>query len=217
MREIKPIKMGIPTKIRNNLMVRFVKLQKRYFTNKVSVFTLKKMNEVLVKEFVKMYGKKEGIERIFREAAEIGHEFMIELSANLKEDFRSIPAYAQAAWEMFSGHEPSHIEFGKAKIEEHEVLYVKFQDKNCPWCENILAEHNLCVFPAGAYNGAGQTWAELTGNPYNIFVRETQCKATGAPYCEWIFIACPKEMSIEALKEEHPEWFETISYGFFKF
>jgi len=215
--EGKKIKIGLFKKIRNALMVIAARIQKQLFFEKSAIFTVSKLNEAFVKGMVESYGLKEGMNRVYRAGEELGHEFMVELSPHMVDDLMATPAYAKAAWETFSGHKLSDLEFREIEIGGYKCLYLVFRDKNCPWCKNITFNTHFCAFPAGAYNGASATWAILTGKPYKIFVRETKCKAVGDKYCEWTYITAPKDMPIDVLKEAHPEWFEVIEEGFFEF
>ncbi|MHA1303630.1 MAG: hypothetical protein ACTSQE_11960 [Candidatus Heimdallarchaeaceae archaeon] len=211
------VRINIFRRIKNSLIVFGGALKKRYFTDKISAFTITKMNESYMKSLITATNKKEALNMIFKSATELGHEYMVELSAFLESNIHVPPAYAKAAWLMFSGHKPSSVTYEIEKIKHHTCYKLLFTDKNCAWCKDIEFDTNFCVYPAGAYNGAGQTWAELTGAPYNIICRETKCKATGAEACEFVFFIAPKECPIEDIKEAHPEWFEIIEHEFFEF
>ncbi len=215
--EPKMKKINIFRRFKNKIIVTGAKAKKKWATEKVASFTVTKMNETLVKELIQAVGEKEAMEKIFRAAANLGHEYMLELSSLLEGHIDTMPAYAQAAWLMFSGHKLEATNYQEIQIGEYTCPALKFVDPSCPWCKNISFESPFCTYPAGAYNGAGQTWAELTDEPYNFFVRELKCKAQGAKHCEFLFLACPKDMSIDVLKQEKPEWFEYIDYGFFSF
>jgi predicted hydrocarbon binding protein len=88
-------------------------------------------------------------------------------------------------------------------------------DDNSPFCRNISFPHKFCQFPAGAFQGASQTWAALTHDgALHTHCRETKCKAVGDPYCELTLVIIRKEIPIEFLQNHMPELFEDIDTGF---
>ena len=213
----KKVKIGIFKRIRNSLMVFVARIQKSLFYEKTAVFTLTKLNEALVKELVEAHGVKEGIKKVYKAGEQLGHEFMMELSTHMVKDVKATPAYVIAAWETFTGHKPSSVEFKEIEIEGYKGYKTVFRDKNCPWCKNISFDTHFCVFPAGTYNGATATWAVITKTPLKMLVRETKCKAVGDEYCEWTFYTLPEDAPIEIIKKLHPDWFEIIDSGYFEF
>ncbi len=188
---------------------------KKWRSETADVFTIQKLNEALITELVSAYGVKEALNKIFLKAWEMGHEFMLELKSVLPKDVDMIPAIGHAAWLLFSGREPTKITFDKNyKVGEYTLLKLTLIDENSPWCRGIESKFPFGVFPAGAYQGASQTWSVLTRHDFKTFARETKCKATGDPYCELTLLFAPHDMPIEVLKKEHPEFFEWISIGF---
>jgi len=211
------VKIGPFKKIRNAIMLFAAKLQKQFFFEKTATFTITKLNEAFVKTAVESYGLKEGMNRIYRAGEELGHEFMVELAAHMVSDLKASPTYAKAAWNTFSGHSPSHLEFKEIEIDGHQCYIVTFRDDDCPWCRNISFETHFCAFPAGAYNGATATWAIITGTPLKFIVRETKCKAVGDEYCEFVYLIVPENMPIEVIKNAYPKWFEIIEEGYYEY
>ena len=96
-----------------------------------------------------------------------------------------------------------------------EIWIYKLIEEDSPFCRDIAFPHRFCQFPAGAYQGASQTWAALTyDGAYHTLCRETKCRAVGDPYCEITLLILKKEIPIEFLEEHMPEFFEDIKTGF---
>jgi len=145
----------------------------------------------------------------------LGHEFMMELSAYLEADVNRVPAYGESAWMMFAGKAPSGQSFQKVKMGEFEAYEYKLEDDDCPFCRNISFPRRFCQFPAGAFQGATQTWSTLTHDGgYHGVCRETKCKAVGDPHCELTVLLVPKDMPIELVKELRPDMFEDVKTGY---
>ncbi len=196
------------------LLVQGSKL-KKMFSEKVMTLTETKLNEILMENLTELAGPEEAIRRIFEGGMKLGNEFMVELSAQLEDDIDLVPAYAEAAWIMFAGKAPTDHSFEKKEIDGHEVWIYHWSDDDCPFCRNIQFPHKFCAFPAGAYQGAAQTWSALVNDgAFHALAREVRCKAQGADACEYILVMVKKETPIELLKEHMPDLFEVIEAGF---
>lgn len=203
--------------MKNWLIVQASKL-KKLAGEKVLVLTLTKLNQLLNESLVEKMGPKEGLKIAFEGGLSLGHEFMMELAAHLEKDINRVPAYVEAAWILFSGHSPTTQEFRKLEIDGVEIHESKFTDKDCPWCRDISFPHKFCQFPAGAFQGAAQTWSALTRNgEYNLICRETKCSAVGDEFCEWTMIFIPKGTSLSFIREHFPELFEDVDTGFVEY
>ena len=200
--------------MKNWLVIQASKL-KKFSSEKVVTLTVTKLNELLVQSLVEIEEPMTALTKVFDGGMALGHEFMMELSAVLENKFDRIPAYGEAAWIMFAGKAPTEQHFEKIDIEGEEVWVYKLIDDDSPFCRNISFPHRFCQFPAGAYQGASQTWAALTqdGN-YHTLCRETKCKAVGDQYCELTLYILHKDIPIEFLKQHRPELFEDIDSGF---
>jgi hypothetical protein len=198
------------------VLVQGAKLKKMTM-KKVAGFTITKMNTALMTNLVKAVGREKAKEMVFNEAAEMGHEFMLELFAQMPKDLERSGGIGKAAWLTFAGKAPSETIFEPIKMGEYEGLMLIIRDDDCVFCEGVAFDSTFCTFPAGAFQGASQTWCELTGHPVKTFVRETKCKAKGDPYCEITQLIVPKEMPIEFLKKERPELFEELDIGFISY
>lgn len=190
---------------------------KKFTMNKVATFTLTKMNIAMMTSLVKVAGREKALEEIFHQSCEMGHEFMLELYSQMPSSVERIGGIAQAAWIIFAGQEPTETIREPIKIGKHEGQLVLVRDTHCPFCEGVNFDTSFCTFPVGAYQGASQTWSELTGHNLKSFVRETKCKAKGDPYCELTLLMMPLEMTIEELREERPELFSELQIGFITF
>ena len=191
---------------------------KKSTMSKVATFTLTKMNIAMMSSLVNNIGREKALEEIFQQSSEMGHEFMLELYSQMPSKIERIGGIAQAAWIIFAGKDPSETINEKITIGKYDnVQQVILRDDQCPFCEGVNFDVSFCTFPVGAYQGASQTWIELTGHNLKSFVRETKCKAKGDPYCEITLIMAPLEMTIEELKEEKPELFEELQIGFITF
>ena len=191
---------------------------KKSMMDKVATFTLTKMNIAMMTALVNNVGREKALEEIFNNSCEMGHEFMLELYSQMPSNIERIGGIAQAAWIIFAGQAASETINERVKIGKYEdVLQVRLRDKACPFCEGVNFDASFCTFPVGAYQGASQTWIELTGHNLKSFVRETKCRAKGDPYCEITLLMAPLEMTVDELKEERPELFEEIKIGFVTF
>jgi hypothetical protein len=188
---------------------------KKFVGEKVVTLTLTKLNELLMNELVEALGPHAGMKKVFEGGMNLGHEFMMELSAQLESTEERIPAYGEAAWIMFSGKKPTTQSFEKKTIEGEEIFIYTFTDEDSPWVRNISFPHRFCQFPAGAFQGAGQTWSSLMREgEFHVITRETKCKAVGDPFCEFIFVLIRKELPLSFLEKHMPELFEDIDTGF---
>lgn len=200
--------------MKNWLIIQATKT-KKFLGEKVVTLTLTKLNELLMNELVETLGPKEGMKRTFEGGLNLGHEFMMELSAQLEPHMSRIPAYGEAAWIMFSGKKPTTQSFEKKIIAGEEIWVYVFTDDDSPWVRNISFPHRFCQFPAGAFQGAGQTWSTLMRHgEFHVISRETKCKAVGDPFCEFVFVLLNKDIPISFLKEHMPQLFEDIDSGF---
>jgi len=203
--------------MKNWLIIQASKI-KKWRSEKVLTLTITKLNELLMHSLVELVGPREALNRVFKGGMSLGNEFMMELSAHLETDIKRAPAYGEAAWMMFAGRKPTEQSFNKETIGDEEAWVYRLRDEDCPFCRNITFPHRFCQFPAGAYQGAGQTWSALTHQgKYHIICRETKCKAVGDPYCELTFLVIRREVPIEFLMQNRPELFEDVSIGFVEY
>ncbi|TXT54513.1 MAG: hypothetical protein BAJATHORv1_60009 [Candidatus Thorarchaeota archaeon] len=188
---------------------------KKFGSEKVVTMTLTKLNDLLMTSLLDIVGPEKSLQMVFEGGVQLGHEFMMELSAHLEPDVGRIPAYGEAAWIMFSGHKPTEQTLEEIEIDGKEAHLYTFTDDDSPWCRDISFPHKFCQFPAGAYQGAAQTWSMLTrDSEYNILSRETKCRAAGDNYCEFQVYFIPQEIDLTTVKETYPHLFEEISTGF---
>jgi len=197
-----------------NWMIELGAKLKKLSSEKVLTLTETKLNEILVKELTKEIGYQEAAKRIFEGAWQLGHEFMLELSPMLKPDVTLIKGYGHAAWVLFAGKKPDELIYREIQIGDYKVHELILRDYDSPFSRNIRFKHKFCMFPAGAYQGASQTWAYITKQPYKTIARETKCKAVGDPYCELTLWVVPEDMPEEEVRKARPEWFEEIPLGF---
>ncbi len=199
---------------RNWLLIQAAKA-KKMMSEKALTLTITKLNELLTETTIEALGPEEGFRTIFEGGMSLGHEFMMELSAHLEPAFERIPAYGEAAWLMFAGRTPTGQSFTSEKMDDETIWIYRLQDEDCPFCRNISFPHKFCWFPAGAYQGASQTWATLVHDgAYHTLCRETKCKAVGDPYCELTLLILRREVPIESVKRARPEWFTELETGF---
>ncbi|MBD3408382.1 MAG: hypothetical protein GF411_19825 [Candidatus Lokiarchaeota archaeon] len=188
---------------------------KKLGSEKVVTMTLTKLNDLLMTSLLDIAGPEKSLQTVFEGGVQLGHEFMMELSAHLEPDESRIPAYGEAAWIMFSGHKPTEQNLENIEIDEKEAFLYTFTDDDSPWCRDISFPHKFCQFPAGAYQGAAQTWSVLTRDGYyNVLSRETKCKAVGDDCCEFKVFFVPQTIDIARMKELYPSLFEEIPTGF---
>ncbi len=200
--------------VRNWLLVQGSKL-KKMASEKVLTITMTKLNEMLMHNLTELVGPEEAMKRVFEGGLTLGNEFMIELSAHLINDIDTVPAYAEAAWILFAGKKPTWQKFEKKNIDGTDVWIHRWGDADCPFCRNIQFPHKFCNFPAGAFQGASQTWSALTNDgEFHSLVREIKCKAQGADECEWLLVMVRKDVPLEFLKDNMPEMFEELQLGF---
>ncbi len=200
--------------VKNWLLVQASKI-KKLTGEKALTLTVTKLNELLVEQLTEALGPDQAFERIFEGGLQLGHEFMMELSAHLDPAFERMPAYGEAAWILFAGKAPTWQQFQKTEIGGKEAYIYQWADDDCPFCRNIRFPHKFCAFPAGAYQGAAQTWSALTRNgEHHMLVRETKCKAIGDNRCEFMLVSVHRDVSLEQLRGEMPELFEDFHYGF---
>jgi len=200
--------------MKNWLLIQASKI-KKFGSEKALTLTVTKLNELLVQSLSETIGPEDALEKVFEGGMSLGHEFMMELSAVLEKNVERVPAYGEAAWMMFAGKTPTEQTFEKLTVEGEEVWKYTLRDDDNPFCRNIAFPRRFCQFPAGAYQGASQTWAALTHNgDLHTLCRETKCKAVGDEYCEFTLVIVNKEIPIEFMQRHMPEMFEDIKTGF---
>ncbi|NWF96978.1 MAG: hypothetical protein HXY34_12625 [Candidatus Thorarchaeota archaeon] len=188
---------------------------KKLASEKVLTLTLTKLNQLLMQTAVDTMGTSAGPKHVFEGGMSLGHEFMMELSAQLEGDFERIPAYGEAAWIMFAGRTPTKQSYEKVEVEGETVYIYTLQDDDSPFCRSISFPMKFCWFPAGAYQGAAQTWSALTMNgDYHVICRETKCKAVGDDCCELTLLVLRKELPLEFVKTHWPHFFVDSDSGF---
>lgn len=202
--------------MKNWLIVQAAKM-KKWGMDKTAAFLTTRLNIALVTSLVNVLGKEKAMQQIFDYAWNFGHEFMLELQSNLPSEMSNLPAIGRSAWLTFTGQEPLSVKPKIWKIGEFDVYSYILKADKCVFCEGVSFDGSFCTFAAGAFEGAAQTWIDLTGKPRRGLTRETKCKAKGDPYCELTVLFIPEEVPIELIREEHPEWFEEIKSGFKSF
>ncbi len=203
--------------MKNWLIVQASKV-KKWTGEKVMTLTMTKLNQLMIESFVELEGPNAGLKRAFEGGMTLGHEFMMELAAHLEDKIERVLAYGEGAWIMFSGHAPTDASFREFEVDGVKIYEYILNDANCPWCKNIEFPHRFCQFPAGAYQGAAQTWSLLTqDNGLKVLSREIKCKAVGDEFCEWKLLFFPKDTPIEFAKEHFPEMFEDVDTGYIEY
>ncbi len=200
--------------MKNWLVVQASKI-KKLGSEKVVTLTVTKMNELLVQSLSEAIGPEQALTKVFDGGMALGHEFMMELSAVLEKKIERVPAYGEAAWLMFAGKSPTSHTFEKLEIEGEVVWKYTLIDDDSPFCRNISFPHRFCQFPAGAYQGASQTWSALAREgEFHTICRETKCKAVGDEHCELTLIIVNREVPIEFIQTHFPIMFEDVKTGF---
>ncbi len=200
--------------VKNWLLVQASKV-KKFSSEKVLTLTVTRLNQLLVESLAEVMGPRKALQRVFEGGMSLGHEFMIELSAHLDPDHERIPAYGEAAWIMFAGKSPTEQSYETVEIDGETVYIYRWADDDCPFCRNIRFPHRFCQVPAGAYQGASQTWAALMHDgAFHTLAREVKCKATGDERCEFIMVMVRKEVPVSFVQKHMPELFEDIQLGF---
>ncbi|MHA1770742.1 MAG: hypothetical protein ACTSYL_00040 [Candidatus Thorarchaeota archaeon] len=200
--------------VKNWFIIQGSKL-KKFTSEKILSLTATKLNELLIENLTEMAGEDETILRVFKGGMKLGNEFMMELSAHLINDIETVPAYGEAAWILFAGKAPTWQKWEKTEFDGHKAWIYRWADDDCSFCRNIQFPRKFCAFPAGAFQGAAQTWSALMNDgAYHVLSREVKCKAQGADACEYVLVLVEKETPLEVLKEHMPELFEDIQLGF---
>lgn len=200
--------------MKNWLVIQASKV-KKLGSEKVVTLTVTKLNELLVQSLSEAAGTEKALEQVFEGGMSLGHEFMMELSSVLEKSIDRVPAYGEAAWLMFAGKAPTEQSFERLEIEGEEIWRYTLIDNDSPFCRNISFPNRFCQFPAGAYQGASQTWSALTHEGgFHTLCRETKCKAVGDGHCELTLLIIRKEVPIEFIQVHFPQMFEDIKTGF---
>ncbi|MEM2142715.1 MAG: hypothetical protein QXS20_08495 [Candidatus Thorarchaeota archaeon] len=188
---------------------------KKMMSEKGLTLTTTKLNQLLMQTAVELLGPQAGPKHVFEGGMALGHEFMMELSAQLEGDFERVPAYGEAAWIIFAGRTPTKQTYEKCTVDNQTVYVYTLQDDDSPFSRNIRFPMKFCWFPAGAYQGAAQTWATLTmGGAYHVICRETKCKAVGDDCCELTLLIMSSELPLDFVKRNWPDFFSSIDTGF---
>ncbi len=197
------------------------RIKKRFAMETASTFTIRSLYISAFNELVKIYGMEKTIEALFRWGFEMGHEYMLELRRDIEKLKPRIdaPPVAKIAWYTFMGHDLSGVEGKWVDIDGRKVFLLRFWDNDCPLCRGLEVgrENRVCVYNAGAYEGAYQTVLYLKNIDAFAMAREIRCRAAGAPSCEFYVVDIPSEYVEEVapkVEEIIPGFYSQISYDF---
>lgn len=200
--------------------------RKHLGTETVNVYTVRNLYISALTDLIETVGIDEALKRIFAWGFSMGHEYMLSLMKDIEKlkPFEDSGMIAEIAWYMFAGHFPSGTETRWEVWDGYRVFIVRFWDENCPWCRGVRlpVKKPICVYPAGAYEGAYQTSQVVMYSTKKIeterfaMARELKCKATGDNMCEFWIIDLPYindqvlAQLIEEAVKRYPQLFATI-------
>jgi len=196
------------------LVARFRKV---FGSTVTDTYTLNRVYVMAVTEMYRHYGYEEAARRLFEWGYVMGHSYMLRLEKDLARfnmDAPTIKLIGRMAWYMFAGNDPETL-IETREEEEGTVFILRVRDPNSPWDAGLKLGKKVAHYPAGAYEAAGNTFAEIvTGGKWRTFTRNTKSVAAGDPYTELVHIMVPTSMPKERVFELFPEHFEEISYDF---
>ena len=145
-----------------NWMLVFGAKLKKITMKKAAAFTVTRMNIALMTSLTNAVGKEQAMEIIFNQAAEMGHEFMLELHSTMPSSLDYSQGIGRAAWLTFTGKEPSETTYEEIEMREYKGSILKIRDDQCTFCEGVSFEGSFCTFPVGAFAFVFKTRAALS-------------------------------------------------------
>lgn len=199
--------------LQEGIGVLLTKLRKKFSSKTVDVYTLNRVYLMAVTEMIKAYTYNEAMRRLFEWGYIMGHSYLLRLSKEIEKfkfDEKTTKLIGRIAWYMFSGTDPEvKVEtrdfYGKKSM----ILYVR--DSDSPWDKGFTIGKKVAYYPAGAYEGAANTFLLLTTKGETVsFSRNTKSLSAGDEYTEITTIYVPKSARLEEIEKVYPGFFDDI-------
>ncbi len=193
------------------------RVRKKLGSSTVDVYTLNRVYVMAITEIVKIYGYEEAIRRLFEWGYVMGHAYVMRLRKDIERasvSAQTIKFLGRLAWYLFAGTDPE-VEMTIREVDEGPMYVLTIRDDKSPWDMGVKMGKKIAYYPAGAYEGAGNTHSILAGGgKWRVYTRLTKSMSAGDPYTELVHIYAPANRPPEKIVEDFPGLFEEIPIEF---
>jgi len=166
-----------------------------------------------VTELIHAHGYEGAMKRLFEWGFTMGHAYLLRMERELKKfklDVPTLKFFGRAAWYLFSGTDPE-IEVNEKKVEEGSYFEVIVRDRESPWDSGFKLGKKAAFYPAGAYEGASNTFALIVaGGKWYAVCRNTKSLAAGDDYTEIFNVYIPVNRPPNKVINDYSQLFDFL-------